>query len=297
MKFEEQLQRIKQQSDLYSKFLIGINAIVEKTILIPITLETNHTIERKYDNTTADAIYFYEDDKLHIYSVKVLQHGMYTDEYIASIQTIEEALDNEQSYLENEFNNAKVELIDYDFNNQEKHLKFSFNFLGDINDAFATDDWGYYVYLELLEENSFEFWSFLLIQSEELKEEKRYDLAFLLIFSALENYINLKIEIIQCNYYKELNLEGMDLKLKYSFLLKHELGVSTGNKEEHPCKDLIMKKFSELYKFRNSIAHGRERNITKLQCEECFDTFIFTYTAVTNKPKNNQELLKYIKDY
>ncbi|PHO10767.1 hypothetical protein CPG37_02685 [Malaciobacter canalis] len=297
MRFEEQLLNIKNKAYLYTKFLIGIEALSYEKRLIPLYLDTNHTFERKYDNTFANAIYSYEDENLHIYHLEVLQHGMYSDDYTASIDKIESALNNEETNLENEFNEAKVNLNDYKLNNRDKTILFNFEFLGTMNDAFTIDDWGYYIYLELLKDNSENFWSFLLIQSEELKEEKRFDLAFLLIFSALENYLNLNIELLQNNYYKELNLEGMNLKLKYSFLLKDKLEVSTGDKEKHPCKDLIMKKFSELYKFRNSVAHGKERNITEQDCEECFDTFIFTYITINYKPKNNQELLNYIKKY
>ncbi|MFY4796809.1 hypothetical protein ACOTVS_09820 [Aliarcobacter butzleri] len=298
MKFEVELSKIKDKYDLYTRFLKGIGVLSCEKRLIEVSLDTNHTFERRNESTTAEAIYSYEDENLHIYNLNVLEHGIYFDEHGASISKIINRLENEEIHLRTNFNNeVKINLKDFRINNQDKEILFNFEFLGTMSDTFIIDDWGYYIYLELLKDNSDDYWGFLLIQSEELKKEKRFDLAFLLIFSALENYINLNIESLQSNYYKELNLKSMELKSKYSFLLKDKLEVTTGNKEEHPCKELIIKKFNDLYTFRNKIAHGEERNIKKEDCENCFDTFIFTFTAINHKPKDNQKLLKCIKEY
>lgn len=304
MNFWEAYNKLRNQDCFLDNFLLTNNIVKYDGFLEIVSLETNHTFDGRESRAVASATVNYEQE---IYKVINIDYGL-------DINAVVEDRDNHFSnfsefvqlkqkdstnILENKINDCKIILEHKEYNNYKKEMSFMFDFQGDMHDSFIFDYNSFQVAVEVLAfDDEAPYWGKLLVQASHIIESKQFDLAFLLVFTAFENLITLLGEEYEGDFYKEVMIKKMELKNKIKFLLKHILGVQPSKRrEDHPSIGIIEKLFSDLYILRNKVAHGSYRDISNKDCQDSINLFIIFYTAILKKPKDNNELLKHMKDY
>ncbi len=279
MRFWSTYNRYKEKEYFIDNFLLNNNIIKYDEIIEEINVDTNHTLDGREQRAVAEGTIEYQQDIYKI--VGNIEYGI-NIEY--------------EENLINETEEWKVILEDIEFDNYKKEISLLFDFKGDMDDAYTVFDYNTFkVKIETLSlSEDAPYWGKLLIQAINVLEKRQFDLAFLLIFTAFENFITLLVEDHKRYFYKEINIEKMELKNKMKVLLKHILNIPPGS-EEHPSISIIEQLFSDLYKIRNNIAHGQYRKVDYNDCQKCFDLFIIYRTIIKYKPKNNHDLLSVLK--
>lgn len=300
MSFWTEYNNYKQNHNLITKFFTSLSLLKEEVVFSKCDIYTNHTFDGNESNTLGMCSISYPENLLHVSIVTPhdFEHGI-NIESIDNLEHFNKLEKDGKIDLKNE-NNETVISLNYDqikFDNYKKEFELPFKIKGKINNFGFLDSFNYYIKFNVITYNKgTNYWGNLLLQGYELEREKRYDLSFLVLFSAFDNFITLEIEKIKDKFFKEFNIKTMPFESKVTILLKYYLGVTTGGSEEHPTKQLITKIVGELYKFRNKIAHGEERTIEKINCVLCLDMFILMYTAIKFNVKDNTELLKKVKE-
>jgi len=306
MSFTRNLNVFKKSNDLYSLFFVHLSLFKKETVVIECSLDTNHTNDGRERNTASIIVEPYPQTLDTIVSIDsyALEHGLYVvdddNTCLFSHPDFSALLDdNLYGVLRNTFNDGiEVELSveDVSFDNYRKQVTMNFKFTGEVNDFSPLVDYKYYVCFGATVHNASNsnYWGKLLIDGRSLLSEERYDLSFLLLFSAFDNLVTLSIEAIRGKFFSELDILHLSFGSKVSLLLNYYLsGVPTT--VAHPVRDFIYNNFTELYDFRNAVAHGLERNITKDNCEQCLDLFIFMYISVNEKPQTQADLYNCIR--
>jgi hypothetical protein len=301
MGFNENYNSYKENHDLITKFFTSLSLLKEEVIFNKCDIDRNHTFEGNESNTVGSCQFNYPENLIHV--VKLTPHDFEHGINIEPINNLEhfyELNKNGNIDLKNKNNETLISLNfnEIIFDNYKRFFSLPFKIKGQMNDFGFFDGFNYYIKFNVIAYNKdSDYWGKLLLQGYELQQEKRYDLAFLVLFSAFDNFITLEMEKIVDNFFKEFNIKTMPFESKVTVLLKYHLNVETGGREDHPTKQLITKIVGDLYKFRNKIAHGTKRLIEEKDCNLCMDMFIFTYTSIKFKVKDNHELLKKIKEY
>ncbi len=301
MGFNENYNSYKENHDLITKFFTSLSLLKEEVIFNKCDIDRNHTFEGNESNTVGNCQFNYPENLIHV--VKLTPHDFEHGINIEPINNLEhfyELNKNGNIDLKNKNNETLISLNfnEIIFDNYKRFFSLPFKIKGQMNDFGFFDGFNYYIKFNVIAYNKdSDYWGKLLLQGYELQQEKRYDLAFLVLFSAFDNFITLEMEKIVDNFFKEFNIKTMPFESKVTVLLKYHLNVETGGREDHPTKQLITKIVGDLYKFRNKIAHGTKRLIEEKDCNLCMDMFIFTYTSIKFKVKDNHELLKKIKEY
>ena len=301
MGFNENYNNYKENHDLITKFFTSLSLLKEEVIFSRCTIDTNHTFNGKESNTIGTCHFDYPENLIRVVIVTAhdFEHGI-NIEPINNLEHFNELHKNGKINLQNK-NNETLISLDFNeiiFDNYKKIFSLPFRIKGQMNDFGFLDSSDYYIKFNVITYNEdSDYWGNLLLQGYELQQEKRYDLAFLVLFSAFDNFVTLETEKIEDKFFKEFNIKDMKFESKVTVLLKHHLDVVIGGREDHPTKQLITNIVGDLYKFRNKVAHGTKRIIEEKDCNLCMDMFIFTYTAIKFKVKDNNELLKKMKEY
>lgn len=113
----------------------------------------------------------------------------------------------------------------------------------------------------------------LLLEAFLLKEGHRYNLAYYLIYSALENYVNTKLDTVN---------ERGDFEDKVRELCKRNI---SGDASKHEIYTQIIPKLKDFTLKRNDLVHGRTIAVSYQDC----DSFLhFTLSVIAlNTWKNN----------
>lgn len=306
MAFYDDYNTYKMNHDLIEKFLLSLGLLKFKRIIKNFPIDTSGVPEGERTFTRKCNSSFEDMHIVHI-SDKQIEYGLYCnydDETIDSIEKYDLLKKDNRDVLEKDINESSI-ILELDensfvFDNYKKEFTVDIKINADRIEHTIIDQFEHYVVFNvvLYNENFEHYWGNLILQGINLENEKKYDLSYLLFFSAFDNYITLLTEKLQSLYYKELNLETLSFEKKVSLLLKHNLGVdiSTEN-QKSPTECLLMTKYKELYSKRNDVAHGRYREISEQMSKDCLDFFIMYYTVINTKAKTNEELLRKIKEY
>lgn len=306
MAFFEDYNKYKEKKNLADSFIKHIDALEVVSILGNIYFQSNHTFDRRESRAVVEATLNYPDNLGYIHEVLELEHGLFfegllnSEEYpegIIDAEHYESLIEYNTSILKSDINEFKNELDKTEYDNYQRKIKFTFDFIGEMQDVDLLNEYTYYVYIKARVINiAAPYWSSLVVQALELEKEMKHELSLLLMFSAFDNFITLEIEKVNKLYFSEIELSNLEFGKKVSILLKHFLSVAPGiNSENHPVRELILKMYDELYSLRNAVAHGKIREITKQDYEKCLDMLIFTYIAINFNPDDNVDLLRKIK--
>lgn len=307
MAFFDDYNKYKENHNLVDNFLIHIGALEYGYILSEVYIDTNHTLDGREGRAVAKGDFSYSEDISYINEIVKIECGLFSEGFdnekypdgIRDVKHYHELKDSLVTVLENSANDCTIELEDYNYDNYKRTFDLTFDFRGDMMDVDIINYWTYYAYVKvIMVDVEASYWCNLVVQAVELQKEEKYELALLVMFSAFDNLITLEIEKIDSLYYNEFNLETLEFGKKVSLLLKHHLRVIPSYKKEvHPVKDLIQKIYTKMYKLRNNVAHGKNREIEEDDFEECLNMIIFTYAAINDKPIDNVDLLRKIKTY
>ena len=308
MAFFDDYEAYKKNHNLVSKFLIHIGALKLTSFLDNVYIQSNHTYDGREGRAVVEVILYYPDNVSYINKIVEIDHGLFEEgihnreEYpdgIKDVDHYELLVENNSSILECNINESSNILKSQEYDNYKRTIKLIFDFRGEMEDVDILNEYAYYVYVRVIMANKeAPYWCNLVVQAIELKKEKKYELALLLMFSAFDNFISLEIEKLNVTYFSEFDLEKLEFGKKVSLLLKHCLNVIPGkNKENHSVKDLIFKMYKDLYDLRNAVAHGNRREIEENNFEKCLDMLIFTYTAINGNPIDNMDLIREVKIY
>lgn len=286
----------KEEKNFIPKFLKQLNIIHSKKLFFECDIEAGHTYETKNQYSSGKAVCAYPYGVKHIYSLdKYFHHGLITSlnqEYISEDEFLQLPENDQDNLFENEFNDVSIglEFDNISFDNYKEKISFSFSMNGGLNDFGLLNHRGYYVVLDafILNSSLKNQWGELILQGISLQAEERYDIAFLVLFSAFDNFVNLEIEKISKYYHSEFAIERLEFGKKVRILLKHY-----DNQED--VLNFVYNIYSELYDYRNQVAHGSERNIEKEECDKCFDLFVFMYLAISNKLSTKNDLYREAK--
>lgn len=140
--------------------------------------------------------------------------------------------------------------------NHQRHINLQGSFVGD-SFGISPMDWGLYAVVRFMgfkeDLNESEFYRQLLVESFSLREKGDHRVSFFLAFSALEGYINLKMQA---------EAESGRLSDKVRDLFKHKFPDVELTKHQiytHAVPD-FNKRLTDL---RNGIAHGRVSEIDR----------------------------------
>ncbi|MDX8557373.1 hypothetical protein OZ663_11900 [Elizabethkingia sp. HX CGY] len=141
-------------------------------------------------------------------------------------------------------NNIKVKYI----NNTKKEIIYEGGFLG-ASMNIDPDFWDLFSYINVkaIKKNQIEFFKDLLGESYILKLEGNYKLSFFILFSALENYINFKLN--------KTEHEGKRLKELIGEVYKTEHEIETLISDN--LYTSLMNDINKQIEKRNVIAHGK----------------------------------------
>jgi len=306
MSFWERYELYTKEDTFMKNYLIKNNIIVYGGILQEVAISTNHTLDGMESSATATASIEYTED---IYEL-VEDSEDYGIDLEAVMENSDRVIEDYEEYIsmrnnsafhrfEKAINDSRITLDETIHHHSKKLIDFRFEFRGGIDDAFIIQDKSFYIVLETLEiEESAPYWGVLLTQALSIMKNHQYDLAFLLIFSAIENYISLLCEEYQEYFYDEVQLKDMELLKKITLTLKHSLGVAANKgRETHPCIEIIKSLYSDLYKKRNQVAHGSYREIDESDTKACMSLFIILHESIVKKPLDSNGLANAIKDY
>lgn len=306
MGFWDRYNLYTKGNNFLDNFLLSNNIVEYGGVIGEITLDTNHTFDGRESRASATATLEYAEDVYRLFRDTV-DYGFNMNAIVEESQQVfsnffeyTEVKEKREFYqFDNTFNDCTVELESQKHNYNEKSIDFIFDFRGDMHDANITDWHSFQVAIETLNiVDNAPYWGKLLSQATILMNNKQYDLAFLLTFSAVENFTSLLCEQYEEDFYNEINITSMELLKKIKLVIKHINGVKPSKgREEHPSMSIILDLFDKLYKNRNNVAHGNYRDITIDNCKTCLNFFILYHTIVTRKPNNNNELLRFIKGY
>lgn len=306
MAFYEDYTTYKENHSLIEKFLLSLGLLKFERIIKKFPIDTSGQNEGERIFVRNCSASFEDMHILHI-SNKSIKHGLYcnhTNEIIDTMKKYEALEDEHTNVLEKSINDNTI-LLELDenslkFDNYKKEFTVDVKVNAEIVDHGIIEQFDHYVVFNIVIYNEeFEYyWGNLILQGINLENEEKYDLSYLLFFSAFDNYVTLLTEKLQKLYYKELNLVSLTFEKKVSLLLKHNLNINIATEnQKNATESLLMKKYTELYTMRNHVAHGRYRDITQKMSNECLDFFIMYYTVINTKAKTNIELLKKIKEY
>ncbi len=299
MKFWKRFEHYRNNQDFLDNFLLENDIVEESGIVESLTLETNHTFDRRESRASATSVISFQKE---IFKIRDIEYGINIekntfDNYSEFLKYKKKAGGSE--LLDNSINDCKIVLEKAEHDNYKKEINLLFDFQGGMEELFVIDFNSFLIAIDVLAlKRESPYWGKLLIQAIHIIEKKQFDLSFLLLFTAFENFITLLAEKHESDFYKEINLKKMELKSKMKLLLKHLLNIQPSpENEDHPSILIIEKLFSELYEIRNKIAHGGYREVNKEDCQKCLDLFIIFHSTVKDKPQNNNELLNSIKKY
>lgn len=306
MSFYEKYYTYKENHDLIEKFLLSLGLLKFKRIIKSFPIDTSGVVEGERTFIRKCKSYFEDMHIVHI-SNKQIEHGLYcnySDDIIDSIEKYDLLKTESNDILKKDINDSSIVLeLDedsFEFDNYKKEFTVDIKINADRVEHSIMDQFNHYVVFNVIIYNEeFDYyWGNLILQGIKLENEKKYDLSYLLFFSAFDNYITLLIEELQSSYYKELNLDTLTFEKKVSLLLKHNLSVNVSNENQRKATEiLLITKYKELYDKRNDVAHGRYREISEQMSKDCLDFFIMYYTVINTKVESNNELLKKIKEY
>lgn len=177
-------------------------------------------------------------------------------------------------------NNIKIKFI----NNTKKEINYEGGFFGSSMDI-DPDFWNLFSYINVkaIKKNQTEFYKDLIGESYVLKLEGNYKLSFFILFSALESFVNLKLQ--------DEDNEGKRLKGQIGDLYKKEHNV------EALIKDTLYSSLmNDIYRQidnRNIIAHGKnDITVTEKELNNFFICVLTYIISVEFKWKSFDEILE-----
>lgn len=177
-------------------------------------------------------------------------------------------------------NNIKIKFI----NNTKKEINYEGGFFGSSMDI-DPDFWNLFSYINVkaIKKNQTEFYKDLIGESYVLKLEGNYKLSFFILFSALESFVNLKLQ--------DEDNEGKRLKGQIGDLYKKEHNVQTLIKDT-----LYTSLMNDIYRQidnRNIIAHGKnDITVTEKELNNFFICVLTYIISVEFKWKSFDEILE-----
>lgn len=177
-------------------------------------------------------------------------------------------------------NNIKIKFI----NNTKKEINYEGGFFGSSMDI-DPDFWNLFSYINVkaIKKNQTVFYKDLIGESYVLKLEGNYKLSFFILFSALESFVNLKLQ--------DEDNEGKRLKGQIGDLYKKEHNV------EALIKDTLYSSLmNDIYRQidnRNIIAHGKnDITVTEKELNNFFICVLTYIISVEFKWKSFDEILE-----
>lgn len=177
-------------------------------------------------------------------------------------------------------NNIKIKFI----NNTKKEISYEGGFSG-ASMNIEPDSWNLFSYINVkaIKKNQTEFYKDLIGESYALKLEGNYKLSFFILFSALESFVNFKLQ--------DEDNEGKRLKGQIGELYKKEHNVETLMNDT-----LYTSLMNDIYRQinnRNIIAHGKNDIILSEKGLNNFFICVLTYIiSVEFKWKSFDEILE-----
>ncbi len=200
-----------------------------------------------------------EEYKIHFDSFKDLK-------FIKQIHKIDKDAFHNNGF-ETELDEFKMKDIRLNrIDNYEKRIYYEGKFYGD-NYYIDPIDFGYYSTATLIgfKAKPGNFYEEIIAESYLLFLEKKFKLAYFLIFTALENFVNLKLQSHKEK--KELKDKvNLAFSSKFSDISKHEIYCS------------IIGEYDNYAEIRNQIAHGNMT--TELMEENVEELFVFILTLI-----------------
>lgn len=174
------------------------------------------------------------------------------------------------------FHDLEMRFID----NHKKRILFHGG-ISASSDTVTGCDWDLYTELKLIAvDNNIELspvYKPLLAEGCSLYWNKSFKLAFFIIYSALESYLNLKTN-------------GEDEQIRIKEKLNIAFNKVFSNLSSHNIYNSILFDLKQFTEIRNTIAHGRQqKNVTK---EECSDIMIFTCIVISSLEKDIESFAK-----
>lgn len=300
MGFNQDFQELDEKYNILDTFL-SYTGLEQKKILLEGCLDyigdeahesnyTHHLFVKIDYPEIIDYIKTFEIEKFGIFEFA------YRDGYsLESIEDYEKYRQEEYSVLTNEVNRSVFKIGDYEADDIKKEFYFNFSQKGERVDMEIANEAGFYIVINYFQpKRDNPYYINLMIRGNELIEKKLYDLSFLVLFSAIDNFITLKLEELQSDYHNEIDLEKLEFTKKISLLVKTWTGLLT-DKPSNDVRDLIIKDYKDLYEYRNQVAHGKENSITLSDCTQCWSLFIKLYFIEKHKVNNIAALIKALR--
>lgn len=234
-----------------------------------------------------EVYFFHFDDVCRIaerYKIKYKEYD--------SIEILEKAIEKNKSLFFEEGMNPEFDgfaFHDLTMNYVDNHKK-RILFHGGASaasDTVTDCDWDLYTELQLIGVNknieSSPIYMQLLAEGCVLYMDKSFKLAFFIIYSALESYINLKTN-------------GQDEEIRINEKIHKAFDQAFSNLSSHNIYSTITVDLRRFTEIRNTIAHGRKS--IKVGLDECLDILVFTCTVISsleNKIDSFDILKKYMK--
>jgi len=306
MGFTHNWKAYKATTDIKTNFFSSNNIISKMLVLQKYNLDMSTEYTSEYGEFILEGTNQYPEDIEHIYNILIEDYGLfeyrnYRDDKgnlykCDSIDDYLEYRNNGQSIFISSFNESNLgePLLKYDNDKKEIFLKVKLE--GGQSDLYLIDEYEFSIVSTIhVVNNNVPYSENLLLKGWDLYYDNKWDLSLLVFYSAIDNFITLEIEKLQNNYYKEIELLGLEFRKKVSLVLKESVAISKNGKQKFATLDFIEKKISDLYKLRNNVAHGTKRDITKIDCQDCFELYLFIFTIIKYKSKDLTQLLKDIK--
>lgn len=297
MSFTHNWNAYKANKDIPTSFFTKNDVIEKKLILVEFSLGTTKNYAQDSGEFLLEGSIDYPNDISHVYMTSIIDHGLYTTKEYIEINSIEDYIqhDNAETVYKTEFNTSKLvnPIIEYD--NKIKEMALEIKLDGEQADLNLIDFWGYYMVLEVyvLNENT-SYSNQLLLEGRDLFDQSNWDLCLLVFYSAIDNMITLEAEKLQNSYYKEINIMSLEFKPKVSLILKQAVNIDILD-QNFASLTFVMKKLSSLYQLRNNVAHGTKRSLTREDCEDCFELYLFLITILEKGSLTTTELIRDVK--
>jgi hypothetical protein len=197
-----------------------------------------------------------------------------SEEYIylfhAELESVENRADDEVFDLENS------EYFIRSLNKRERKIEFKGKLVGDSfdigSDHYETVASLKLIGLRLCDADDLNIYQELILEGYLLELEKNYKMSFFTYFTAIDSFVNDRLDAIKESTFSELNdcIDYLSLKDKIRILVKFSLNTTDLNSLK------IWSTFSglikELTEIRNSIAHGKPH--TEVSCEMVSRSFL-----------------------
>jgi len=297
MGFKHNWNAYKENTDIGTGFFLTNDVIEKKLILVNFNLSPTQDYTREWGEFVLEGSIDYPDDVSHIYLSSIEDHGLYLTKEHLEVNSLDDYIEhsNLTTVYESEFNESKLVDPNIKYDNSTKEISLEIKLEGELNDIHLIDEWGYFMVLEvyIFNENT-SYANRLLLEGWDLYAKSNWDLCLLVFYSAIDNMITLEAEKLQSQYYKEINIVTLEFKPKVSLILKESVNPPQKD-QEFSSLSYVIKELTSLYKLRNNVAHGTQRIITKEDCNNCFELYLFILTIIKKGSVSTTDLLRDVK--